>query len=658
MRQLIQCRAAAFALALLLALSMSACAGRGGATASTPASTTTNIPEATTQTSANTQENTDTPLVMAYGAFSNKFSPFAADTAYDQDVVAMTQVSLLTTDREGQIVFDAIDGETRPYNGMDYHYTGIADLEVDYDETADMTTYTARLRKDVRFSDGEYLDADDLIFTYYCLLDPSYVGSNTLSSYPIVGLKEYRTDKSVSRIAGITRIDDHTVTVDIHGYEAPAVYAVFDVSVVPMHYYGDETLYDPENGSFGFAKGDLSGVLAKTAVPMGAGPYTFVEYTDKKVYFEANPHYYRGEPKTRYVQFIETATADVLPGLTTGTADGGMLNGTKNAFEAIRGYNTGGALSGDMIFTSSVENLGYGYIGMNADTVNVGGEPDSEASLNLRRALATVIAVYRDVAIDSYYGDAASVIQYPISNTSWAAPRPSDPDYRTAFSVDVEGKPIYTADMDEDAREKAALDAAVGFLKAAGYTWDDAAGRFTAAPEGAALEYELIIPADGTGDHPCFMIVSNARQALERIGITLLVRDPADSSMLWDKLDAGNQQLWVAAWGATVDPDLYQIYHSAGIVGRGGSDSNHYHIASRELDELILRARASDDREYRRLVYKSCLDIISDWAVEIPIYQRKNIMVFSQQHVDMTTVTPEMTTFWGWMNDIENLKMR
>ena len=58
---------------------------------------------------------------------------------------------------------------------------------------------------------------------------------------------------------------------------------------------------------------------------------------------------------------------------------------------------------------------------MNADT-NVGGEPNSEASKNLRKAIATVLSVYRDVAIDTYYGDAAS-INYPISNTSWAAPQ-------------------------------------------------------------------------------------------------------------------------------------------------------------------------------------------------------------------------------------------
>ena len=72
------------------------------------------------------------------------------------------------------------------------------------------------------------------------------------------------------------------------------------------------------------------------------------------------------------------------------------------------------------------------------------------------------------------------------------------------------------------------------------------------------------------------------------IGIELKINDPADSNVLWDAMDAGTHELWCAAWGATIDPDMYQVYHSSNIVGLGGSDSNHYHIQSATLDQLIL----------------------------------------------------------------------
>ena len=99
------------------------------------------------------------------------------------------------------------------------------------------------------------------------------------------------------------------------------------------------------------------------------------------------------------------------------------MTGSRARFDEVASYNTNGEITGDIITTSKVDNLGYGYAGINADTVNVAGDPASGASKNLRKGIGTILAVYRDVAIDSYYGEAASVINYPISNTSWAAPQ-------------------------------------------------------------------------------------------------------------------------------------------------------------------------------------------------------------------------------------------
>ena len=771
----------------------------------------------------------DTPLVVAYSPFSQKFSPFYADTGYDQDVVELVSLSMMTTDRMGGIIYNAIEGETVPYNGTDYLYKGPADLSVNYDAASDTTTYTAKIRDDLKFSDGVPVTADDIIFTYYTYLDPSYVGSTTLNSYDIVGLQNYRTQttdevyakyadiasaifaagsagyaandqyseelynaywglmknswtnecqaivdyvannygaddyvqgyfnpdftwdqvsaneglkvafgmamwgfgsfnedgtftngidswdlsstfptiedyynatyakyagdaeafftteatgseaasvhdatdaafiseygpkdeamggEGVKSIAGITKVDDYTVQIVVNGYSAPAVYSILGIQITPLHYYGDVEKYDYENGKYGFDFGDLSKVQSLTEVPLGAGPYVFESYKDKVVTFKANPNWYKGEPKIKTIQFKETASAEVATALNTGDADAGEMTGSRTRFEEVASYNSNGEISGDVITTSKVDNLGYGYIGMNADNINVGGDPDSDASKALRKGLATVLAVYRDVAFDSYYGEAASVIQYPISNTSWAAPQASDPDYRVAFSQDATGADLYTADMSADDKYAAALAGALTWFEAAGYTVED--GKLTAAPKGAKLSYEVIIPADGIGDHPSYTVLTMAKEALEKIGMELVINDPADSNVLWDSLDAGSQELWCAAWGSTIDPDMYQVYHSSNIVGKGGSDSNHYHIADPDLDNLIIEARTSDDQSFRKATYKQCLDIIVDWAVEIPAYQRQNCIVFSTQRINLDTLTPDITTFWNWMHDIELLEM-
>ena len=128
---------------------------------------------------------------------------------------------------------------------------------------------------------------------------------------------------------------------------------------------------------------------------------------------------------------------------------------------------------------------------MSADNIKVGSDPASEQSKDLRKAIATILAVYRDEGIDSYYGDSASVINYPISNTSWAAPQVTDDGYQIAYSTDVNGNPIYTDGMSTEEKYEAAAQAALGFFEAAGYTVED--GKLTAAPEGAKLGYQVNI---------------------------------------------------------------------------------------------------------------------------------------------------------------------
>ena len=77
----------------------------------------------TSITAAFAEEATGTPLVVAISALSAKFSPFFADTGYDQDVVELTQIGMMTTDRVGGFVYNAIEGETVSYNGTVYLYT-------------------------------------------------------------------------------------------------------------------------------------------------------------------------------------------------------------------------------------------------------------------------------------------------------------------------------------------------------------------------------------------------------------------------------------------------------------------------------------------------------------------------------------------------------
>ncbi|MBR6970375.1 MAG: ABC transporter substrate-binding protein [Firmicutes bacterium] len=494
------------------------------------------------------------------------------------------------------------------------------------------------------------------------MINTEAAGSTVEDLFP--GLEEYSTagvstGTSAPNIEGIKKTGDYSMTIHMDEVDATAIYQL-GVSIAPLHYYGDKDAYDYDNNNFGFTKGDLSSVRAKTTQPMGAGPYKFIKFENGVVYFEANDTYYQGAPKTKYINFQECMSDDdKLNGVITGTIDITDPSFSTDTINAIEKAN-GGELSGAKVETNTVDNLGYGYIGISADSVNVGGKENkaSDASKALRKAFGTIFSVYRDVAVDSYYGDRASVINYPISNTSWAAPQSTDAGYKLAFSTDVNGNDIYTSDMDAEAKYAAAKEAALGFFEAAGYTVED--GKCVAAPEGAALEYEVWIPADGSGDHPSFMILTEAHDALAELGINLVVKDLSNSADLWTGLEAGSVPMWCAAWGATVDPDMYQIYYSD--VANGGANpggSNYmYDIADPDLDQMILDARKSTDQTYRKAMYKACLDTIIDWAVEIPVYQRQNAIIFSAERVNLDTVTPDITTFYGWMSEIQNTELK
>lgn len=749
-----------FALLLSTAMCLSMTAGAYAEEAAETAS------ETAAEATAEAGEKT---LVASDNHYEGKFSPFFVQSGEDQHIVDLTQIGLVNTDRVGALVEKGIEGETRSYNGTDYTYNGPADMEVTENEDGTVY-YDFTLRDDLVFSDGTPIDIDDVIFSMYVLSDPTYDGSSTLYSQPILGMEEYRsgmstlsvllaaagedntdytywtedqqkafwdavndggvkfaqeivdymvanggveegdvvsaaagwgfelpegadakafflaigdqygwnfssmeaetagtaladlipedvynystvgveTGDSVDYIEGIQKTGDYSMRVVATEIAANMGYQLA-VTIAPLHYYGDESQYDYDNHKFGFEKGDLSSIRSKTTQPLGAGPYTFKEYSNGTVYLVANPNYYKGEPKTKYLNFLETLEDDKTTGVEAGTIDIGDPSYSSEIRAQITEYNGGDdSLDGKDISIRLYNFRGYGYIAMSADNVKVGDDPASEESKNLRKAIATVLAAYRDESIDSYYGDTASVINYPISSTSWAAPQVTDDGYQVAYSTDVDGNAIYTEGMTAEDKYAAALQAALGYFEAAGYTVED--GKLTAAPEGAKLNYQVNIGANGNGDHPSFLLLKNASEALATIGFTLNVNDIATASELYQTYQSGVAEMWVAAWQSTPDPDMYQVYSSKGTT-------NYYKINDPDLDELIVAARMSTDQTYRKGLYKAAMDVVLDWAVEVPVYQRCECYIFSTERVNMSTVTPDMTPYWSWMSEVETLEM-
>ena len=56
-------------------------------------------------------------------------------------------------------------------------------------------------------------------------------------------------------------------------------------------------------------------------------------------------------------------------------------------------------------------------------------------------------------------------------------------------------------------------------------------------------------------------------------------------------------------------------------------------------------------------MYQECLDIINDWAVEIPVYQKKNAIIYNTKRVNGETLTPDTTAFYPWWQEIHNVEL-
>ena len=457
------------------------------------------------------------------------------------------------------------------------------------------------------------------------------------------------TGADVDTVSGIVKTGDYSMTITTTELSNSMIYQL-QLPIASLDYYGDRSLYDYDNHSYGFKKGDLSKVRSVTSTPLGAGAYTFNKYSDGVIYLDANPSYYQGEPAAKHVNMKETQEADKITGVQAGTIDISDPSYSLEAANQIATINGGNSdLDGSVITTRLMDFRGYGYIALSANNVKVGDDPASEESKNLRKAIMTVIAAYRDEGINSYYGDTASVINYPISNTSWAAPSVTDDGYKIAYSTDVDGNEIYTSDMSGDTKYAAALQAALGYFEAAGYTVEN--GQVTAAPAGAKMEYTVNIGASGNGDHPSFQVLTNAAAALKTIGFTLTVNDLANASDLYSSYQSGVAEGWVAAWQSTNDPDMYQLYDSKG-------STNYYQINDAELDELIETARQTTDQDDRKAMYKEAMEIILDWGVELPVYQRSESAIFSSERIDTATIPNDLTPYWTYQSEINTIALK
>lgn len=190
--------------------------------------------------------------------------------------------------------------------------TILPDLAESWEVSPDARVFTFRLRRDVRWHDGEPFTARDVVFSFSRqLLEPyryvKYAGA-------LAGAEAYG-DGSSDRLEGLEALDDFTVRITLRGPDVTFLQKLAEPSMVIM----------PSHLLAGVEPDAVQSASFTTTRPVGTGPFRFVKYlTDLYVELESNPEYFRGAPSIRKVYMKRLRPEVTVAQLESGELDLGM----------------------------------------------------------------------------------------------------------------------------------------------------------------------------------------------------------------------------------------------------------------------------------------------------------------------------------------------
>ena len=426
--------------------------------------------------------------------------------------------------------------------------------------------------------------------------------------------------------------------ITINGVDPKAVWN-FAFSVAPQHYYGKGSAVgvDIKNNKFGveFSSFDYMRDVLQTPnnnkLPMGAGPYKVTDrsnsdtpkrndfYSNNIVYFKANEYFETvgkglNNAKIEKVRYQVISASNAIAALEEGSVHYITPQYSKENYKKIADLTTGNYES------LTTNQLGYGYIGINSSKVT---------DINIRKAIFS--AMNTALALDYYASGTASQIYWPMSKVSWAYPTDTGDDITNGRDYPQAGGVFNTETA------KKSIEA---YMQKAGASAGDPRLKITFTIAGSNLQ-----------DHPTYKCFRDAAALLNELGWDVTV-EPDTQALT--KLATGSLEVWAAAWGSTIDPDLYQIYHKNSTATSTLAWGYPYLTKSGTAEEKdilnklaakIEEAREITDRDERSALYKEAMGYILDLAIELPVYQRSSVYVYNTSVINPDSVPNDINPY-------------
>ena len=454
--------------------------------------------------------------------------------------------------------------------------TGIATLNVDPENKK----ATIKIKDGMKWSDGQPIVADDVIYPYEVIGNKDYTGVRySDESAKIVGMEEYKAGKA-STISGIKKVDDKTVEISFKeigqgiftGGNGLLIYAM------PKHYLKDVPIKDLEKSEK---------VRTKLVV---AGPYTISSIVPgESIELKGNPYYFKGKPKTDKVTIQVVNSQTITAAMKSGKYDI-VLDIPTELYKTYKDL--------DNIDTLGRQELYYSYLGFKMGKYdktkgeNVVNPNAKMADLKLRQALA--------------YGlDIKQMVKAFYDGLREKATSSVPPVFEKYYPKDLAGFPY-----DPEKAKKLLDEAGYKDVNGDGYREDK---------NGKPFEIKIAAMSGGDIAEP---LVQFYIQQWKEIGIkgVLATGRLIEFNSFYDKVEADDPEIdvYFAAWGVGTNLSPFET------AGRK-SMFNYTRFASDENDKLMAEVaspKTLTDPNYKPEAYKKWQEYYINQAVEVPLTYR------------------------------------
>jgi peptide/nickel transport system substrate-binding protein len=476
----------------------------------------------------------------------------------------------------------------------------VPDLAQTWDISPDGLTYTFHLRSGLKWSDGQPLTSDDVVFTvkmitedsefWYYLWAPIQVAkAGTVTGYAVVD-------------GAVTAPDPQTVVMKLTAPSATFFINAAGWSVLPRHYY--------EGMNLTAGNPDLSTYV-------GAGPFVPKSLVpgDRLVYV-ANPNYYAGAPALDQVifKFYRDSTA----------AEISLQSGEAGMFPNVPGQDVEALKNSPNLQIGTEQNQVNIYVTFNHHPNLVDGSANPVSKLDVRKAIAMSIdlANILDSSLSGYY-QLANQIQVPnmgylgksVTNTSIPTPE---------YPYDPAG--------------------AAKLLDAAGYPADAAGNR---------MSLSFVMSSGGrTGSSASLKMMQLIQSRLQAVGIKLdlIVLDEA-SARQRIRTQAPPKDWNMALWSISSSPDpvvnaYFMVSTLAGNGDAGGWNVGGYF--NQLVNDLTVQGEVVTDVNQRVAIYQRISGIAHEELAVLELYYQTEVLAWNKMFQGFILgLGNPMHDYWG-----------